>query len=52
MEAPKNTNRPFKQPSYGNNQMDKSTELNSSMSITSTSPDEYERKIFNIGGSN
>lgn len=34
----------------GSAKLDKSKELNSSMTIADTAQDEYTRKIFNIGG--
>lgn len=46
-----NTVRGFTTSSYGDNKMDKSTELNESMTIKETPADEYTRKINNIGGS-
>lgn len=38
--------------SFGSNKLDKSQELNESMTIRETSMDEYESKIHNLGGSN
>lgn len=35
---------------FGDNKLNKSTELNDSMSIKNQSQDEYTRKIKNIGG--
>lgn len=37
---------------YGEEKVDKSNELNETMSIASTSPDEYTKKIMSLGGSN
>lgn len=48
----KNETRGMMKSSYGDEKMDKSTELNESMSISNSSADEYTRKIMNIGGSN
>lgn len=36
--------------SFGDEKMNKSKELNSSMSIANSSPDEYTRKIQSLGG--
>jgi len=47
----KNETRSMMQSNYGDNKLDKSKELNESMTIKQTSPDEYTRKINNIGGS-
>ena len=37
--------------SYDDSKLDKSGELNASMSIQETSQDQYESKIHNVGGS-
>lgn len=47
-----NTMREMMNSSYGDEKADKSRELNKSMTIKNTSPDEYTRKIMNIGGTN
>lgn len=46
-----NTLKGFMKNDYGDSKMDKSSELNETMSITESSPDEYTRKIRNLGGS-
>lgn len=38
------------QSDYGDEKLDKSKELNESMSIKEQSPDEYENKLHSIGG--
>lgn len=46
-----NKMRPMMSSSYGDSKLDKSNELNSSMSIAPTSPDEVTNKIMsNLGG--
>jgi len=47
-----NTMRGMIKSDFGDNKLDKSTELNESMSIANQSQDEYTRKIRNLGGSN
>lgn len=37
---------------FGMDKLSKSNELNESMSITPQGRDEYESKLFNIGGTN
>lgn len=37
---------------YEDHKLDKSNELNESMSIDNRSRDEYEQTLFNLGGSN
>lgn len=51
-EESKNTNRSFMKSSYQDEKLDKSTELNESMTIKNSSADEYTNKIHNVGGSN
>lgn len=46
-----NNMRDMMKSSYGDEKVDKSSELNESMSIAPSSPDEYSRKIMSIGGS-
>ena len=46
----KNENRSFMKGSYNDNKLDKSSELNDSMSIDEKSRDEYEQKLHNLGG--
>lgn len=50
MEAEKNTMREMTSTSYGDQRLDKSQELNDSMTIFNNCADEYERKIFTLGG--
>lgn len=45
-----NAMRNMMKTSYGDEKMDKSSELNDSMTIKNTSADEYTKKIHNIGG--
>lgn len=47
-ESPTNTMRDFMKTSYGDEKLDKSTELNPSMSIDQKAQDEYNNKIANI----
>lgn len=50
-ENPENqSTKGFMKNDYNDSKADKSNELNESMSITAQSPDEYERKINNVGG--
>ena len=37
---------------FGMEKLSKANELNDTMSITPTARDEYESKLFNIGGTN
>lgn len=50
--AEQNNMRKMTKSDFGDRKADKSSEINSSMSIKPTSPDQYTRKIKNIGGSN
>lgn len=45
-----NETRSFSSTNYGDDKLDKSRELNQTMSIRNSEPDEYEKKIHNIGG--
>ena len=47
----KNETRSFMKGTYQDNKLDKSSELNESMSIDEKSRDEYEQKLHNLGGS-
>lgn len=47
----KNENRSMMKTTNGDNKLDKSNELNASMTINEASRDEYEQAIHNIGGS-
>lgn len=38
--------------SYNDNKLDKSNELNESMTINEASRDEYEQKLHSLGGNN
>lgn len=49
-ERYENTPKSFMNESFGDSKMDKSTELNSSMSIQEKSQDAYTSKIANITG--
>ena len=46
----KNETRSFMKGSYQDNKLDKSSELNDSMTINESSRDEYEQKLHNLGG--
>ena len=46
----KNNTRSFMKGTYQDNKLDKSSELNDSMSIDEKSRDEYEQKLHNLGG--
>lgn len=46
----KNETRSMMKGNYQDHRLDKSNELNDSMSIDEKSKDEYEAKIHNIGG--
>lgn len=48
----KNETRSMMKNSYNDTKMDKSNELNDSMTINEGSRDEYEKKLHNIGGEN
>lgn len=45
-----NTMKDMMTSKYGNEQLDKSSELNETMSIMPTGQDEYESKIHSLGG--
>lgn len=45
-----NAPRDFLPDSFGDNKINKSMELNSSMSIAAEGADEYEQRIRNLGG--
>ena len=47
----KNQTRSFMKGTYQDNKLDKSSELNDSMTINESSRDEYEQKLHNLGGS-
>ena len=47
----KNTTRSMMKGSYEDHKLDKSSELNDSMTINESSRDEYEQKLHNLGGS-
>ena len=47
----KNENRSMMKSSYGNVKVDKSKELNDSMTLNEKSRDEYESTIHTLGGS-
>ena len=47
----KNETRSFMKGTYQDNKLDKSSELNDSMTINESSRDEYEQKLHNLGGS-
>lgn len=46
----KNENRSMMKGSYNDSRLDKSKELNSSMTINESSRDEYESKLHSLGG--
>ena len=46
----KNENRSFMKGTYEDHKLDKSSELNDSMTINESSRDEYEQKLHNLGG--
>lgn len=46
----KNTVKDNMKSSYGDDKLDKSNELNDSMTINEASRDEYENKLHNLGG--
>lgn len=50
MQPQEPTTRSFTHSNMGDNKLDKSVELNASMSIADGAQDEYTRKIFNLGG--
>jgi len=47
-----NTTRSMMKGSYNDTKLDKSNELNDSMTLNESSRDEYENTLHNIGGSN
>lgn len=47
-----NENRSMMKSSFGDQKLDKSNELNDSMTINESSRDEYESTLHNIGGVN
>ena len=47
----KNETRSMMKGSYEDHKLDKSSELNDSMTINESSRDEYEQKLHNLGGS-
>lgn len=46
----KNTNRGFAESSFGDFKFSKMRELNNGMSIVNNGQNEYQRKMFNLGG--
>lgn len=46
----RNEARSMMKESFGDSKMDKSAELNSSMTIQDTAKDSYEQKLHSIGG--
>lgn len=48
----RNSMKNFMKSDYRHDKLDKSNELNESMSISPSSPDEYTNKVRNIGGNN
>ena len=48
----RNDNRSFMKGNYDDSRLDKSKELNESMTIQTTERDSYESKIHNLGGNN
>ena len=46
----KNETRSFMKGTYQDHKLDKSSELNDSMTINESSRDEYEQKLHNLGG--
>ena len=46
----KNENRSMMKGSYNDSRLDKSKELNSTMTINESSRDEYESKLHSLGG--
>ena len=47
-----NENKTFMKSSYNDTKMDKSNELNESMTLNEGSRDEYEKTLHNLGGGN
>ena len=45
-----NDNRSMMKGTYQDTKLDKSNELNETMSIQEQAPDEYEKKLHNLGG--
>ena len=52
MNAPTNIMKDFLTGTNGDSKLSKITELSPEMTISSQGPDEYTRKIKNIGGNN
>lgn len=50
--ADQNSTRSFMKTDYKDTKMDKSEELNESMTISHSQQDEYTKALKNIGGSN
>ena len=48
----RNENRSFMKGTYDDSRLDKTKELNESMTIQTTERDSYESKIHNLGGNN
>lgn len=46
----KNETKSFMKGTYEDNRLDKSKELNETMSISNSERDEYEKKIHSLGG--
>lgn len=47
-----NENRSMMKTTYNDNRVDKSNELNDTMTLNESSRDEYENAIHNLGGTN
>lgn len=47
-----NENRSMMKTTYNDNRVDKSNELNDTMTLNEGSTDEYENAIHNLGGTN
>lgn len=52
MQAPKNQIKDFLTGTNGDSKLSKQSELTTDMGIRAQGPDEYTRKIKNIGGNN
>ena len=52
MQAPTNNMKEFLAGTNGDSKLSKTAELTTEMSISAQGPDEYTRKIKNIGGNN
>lgn len=52
MENPTNENRDFMSTSFGDEKLNKETELNESMSIQANGADELSQKLNTLGGTN